>query len=72
MLTFAVADTGIGIPADKREAVFERFCKLNSFKQGAGLGLNICRTIAAKLGGTIDIDHEYTGGARFWFAIPLS
>lgn len=72
MLTFTVTDTGIGVPRDKQEAIFERFCKLDQFKQGVGLGLEICRTIAVKLGGNVDIDHNYTGGARFWFAIPVA
>ena len=70
MLTFTVTDTGVGIPEDKREAIFERFCKLDQFKQGVGLGLSLCRAIAVKLGGEIDIDRSYKGGARFWFAIP--
>lgn len=71
MLTFAVTDTGIGVPKDKQAEIFERFKKLDSFKQGTGLGLDICRTIATKLGGSINIDPEYTGGARFWFTIPF-
>lgn len=72
MLTFVVEDTGIGVPEDKQKAIFQRFQKLDSFKQGTGLGLDICRTIATKLNGEIDIDPSYTGGARFWFAIPVS
>ena len=71
MLTFTVTDTGIGVPRDKHQAIFERFCKLDQFKQGVGLGLEICRIIASRLGGAVDIDSSYTGGARFWFAIPV-
>ena len=71
MLTFSVADTGIGIPKDQMEKIFERFKKLNQYKQGFGLGLNICRMIAEKLGGKIYIDKDYTNGARFLFAIPV-
>lgn len=71
MLTFTVTDTGIGVPKDKQKEIFERFCKLDQFKQGVGLGLDMCRIIAAKLGGEIDIDPDYTDGARFWFAIPV-
>lgn len=71
MLTFTVTDTGIGVPRDKHKAIFERFCKLDQFKQGVGLGLDICRIIATKFGGAIDIDPNYTNGARFWFAIPV-
>ena len=70
MITFSVADTGIGVPKDKMEEIFKRFKKLNNQKQGTGLGLDICRTIAGKLGGEINIDPDYTGGARFWFTIP--
>ena len=71
-LTFAVADTGIGVPRERHEEIFMRFHKLDARKQGTGLGLDICRTIARCLGGEIDIDHEYTGGARFWFTIPIA
>lgn len=71
MITFSVTDTGIGVPRDKQGAIFDRFCKLDQFKQGAGLGLDICRIIAGKLGGSIDINHDYAEGARFWFAIPI-
>ena len=72
MVTFAVADTGIGVPPEKQKAIFMRFKKLDDRKQGSGLGLDICRNIAHCLGGEIDIDPEYTGGARFWFTIPIS
>ena len=67
---FAVEDTGCGIPADKAEAIFERFYKLDSFKQGTGMGLSICREIAAKLGGTVTLDTSYSGGARFVLSLP--
>lgn len=71
-ITFSVADTGTGIPADKLDYVFERFKKLNEFKQGSGLGLNICRIIAERLNGEVTVDRNYTGGARFMFILPLS
>lgn len=70
-LTLSVTDTGIGVPKDKQKYIFERFSKLDEFKQGVGLGLDICRIIAQKLGGTIDIDPKYTAGARFVFTLPL-
>ena len=44
-LIFTVTDTGIGIPIDEQEHVFERFVKLDNFSQGAGLGLSICRIV---------------------------
>ena len=71
MLTFSVTDTGIGIAPEEMDRIFERFYKVDVFKQGTGLGLNICSVIARKLGGRIYIDREYRGGARFFFAIPL-
>lgn len=71
-LTFAVEDTGCGIPAGKEEIIFNRFEKLSSLVPGTGLGLNICRTMAKRLGGTVRVDTSYTGpGARFLFTIPL-
>ena len=70
MITFAVADTGCGVPPEKTEEIFERFKKLDNYKQGSGLGLNICRTIADKLDGRIYIDPNYSDGARFVFTIP--
>lgn len=71
MLVFSVTDTGIGVPKDKMKEIFERFKKLDSYKQGSGLGLNICRMIAERLGGSINIDPDYEGGARFVFEIPV-
>jgi len=68
-VTFSVTDTGTGVPEDKAENIFERFSKLNAFKQGAGLGLNICQTIANKLGGEVKLDTTYKNGARFLFII---
>lgn len=68
---FAVTDTGIGIPKDKAEVIFERFEKLDSFVQGTGLGLHICRLIANMLKGKVMVDTSYTGGARFLFIHPM-
>jgi signal transduction histidine kinase len=72
MLSFSVEDTGPGIPASEAEHIFERFVKLDSFVQGTGLGLSICRQIAQALGGSVYLDTEYTGGARFVFNVPVS
>lgn len=55
-LIFTVTDTGIGIPVEEQERVFERFVKLDNFSQGAGLGLSICRIVAERLGGYLRID----------------
>ncbi|NDV64392.1 sensor histidine kinase KdpD [Bacteroides sp. 224] len=68
---FAVTDTGCGIPPEKRDAVFERFEKLNEYVQGTGLGLSICKLITSKWGGDIWVDPDYNDGARFIFTHPL-
>jgi signal transduction histidine kinase len=69
---FFLSDTGSGIPCDKREAVFDRFYKIDSFKQGTGVGLSICHSIVEKLGGTIGVDSELGKGSTFWFKIPYA
>lgn len=66
-----VTDTGVGIPADKQEAVFERFTKLDTFVPGTGLGLSISRMIAEKMGGSLIIDTTYSTGCRFVLTLPL-
>lgn len=70
-LIFTVTDTGIGIPIDEQEHVFERFVKLDNFSQGVGLGLSICRIVAERLGGFLIIDREYTQGTRFIFCVSM-
>ena len=70
-ITFYVEDNGPGVPLDKAESIFERFVKLDNNKQGAGLGLSICRMIATNLGGNVWLDTRYTEGARFIFTIPV-
>ena len=72
-VTYAVTDTGPGVPPEKAEAIFERFTKLNDFVQGTGLGLSICRDIAGRMGAKVYLDTTYTaGGARFVFAVPVN
>ena len=71
MLTFSVTDTGVGVPVEKADLIFERFEKLNIFKQGTGLGLAICRQLATLLQGRVYLDTSYTNGARFVFVHPL-
>lgn len=70
-ITFYVADTGPGVPEDKAETIFDRFVKLDNNKQGAGLGLSVCRMIANNLDGKVWLDTAYTDGARFILAIPV-
>ena len=70
-LLFSVSDTGKGIPKEQHNKLFERFGKLNTFSQGAGLGLAISKQIISNLGGKIWIDPEYSDGARFCFTHPI-
>lgn len=70
-IIFTVTDRGPGIPASGAERIFERFVKLDTFSQGLGLGLTVCRLIASALGGRIELDTDYTDGARFRLSIPL-
>ncbi len=70
LLYFYVQDTGCGIPKDKQSSIFDRFIKLDSFTQGAGLGLSISASIVYKLGGKIGVDSEEGVGSTFWFTIP--
>jgi len=70
-LHFAVMDTGPGIPSSEADFVFERFAKIDSFTQGAGLGLSVSRMIAERLGGTLLLDTTYSSGAKFDFTIPV-
>jgi len=69
-LRIEVEDTGIGIPAEQSEKIFERFYKVDSFKQGIGLGLTVARRTAELLGGTLTLDTSYTSGARFVLKLP--
>lgn len=66
-----VEDTGKGIPQEAQEAIFERFNKLDSFVQGAGLGLSICQGIIRLFEGTISLQSEIGKGSRFTILLPL-
>ena len=70
-LLISVEDTGCGIPADQAENIFERFVKLDSFKQGIGLGLPLSRKLAEQLGGIVTLDTTYYLGARFVVTLPF-
>ena len=67
---FTVTDTGIGIDKKYHEKIFERFYKVDTFKQGLGLGLTMSRKMAELLGGSLDIDNTYKKGARFVLILP--
>ena len=70
-LNISVEDTGVGVPAQEAENIFGRFVKLDSFKEGIGLGLPLSRKLAEQLGGTVALDTSYTNGARFIVTLPL-
>ena len=71
-MKFIVEDTGSGIPAEDAEKVFEPFTKLNSYFDGAGVGLTAARSIARRLNGDIILDTTFEGpGARFVLALPF-
>jgi two-component system sensor histidine kinase len=69
-LEMFVEDTGIGISIENQEAVFDRFMKVDSFVQGTGLGLPLCKSIIEKMGGHIGVISELGKGSRFWFTLP--
>ena len=71
-ITYSVTDTGAGVPQEEAENIFERFRKLDTFKQGCGLGLNICRMIARQMNSEVKLDTSYTDGARFVFIMPIT
>ena len=64
-----VEDTGIGIPADQAESIFEEFVQLDTFTDGTGIGLTVARSIAQRMGGDLWFDTSYTQGARFVFEL---
>lgn len=70
-LNISVEDTGVGVPIQEAENIFGRFVKLDSFKEGIGLGLPLSRKLAEQLGGTVKLDTSYTNGARFIVTLPL-
>ena len=70
---FRVTDTGKGIPPEKQQEVFQRFTKLDSFVQGAGLGLSICQSLVERMGGQIGVESRGEGeGSSFWFTHPYT
>jgi signal transduction histidine kinase/ActR/RegA family two-component response regulator len=80
VMEFFVKDTGIGIPKDRQEAIFERFIKADNTdymaRQGAGLGLAISKAFVTLLGGKIWVTSEVkagkAGGSAFYFTIPYN
>ena len=62
---FLVSDTGQGIAEEKREDIFKPFLEIRDLTTGDGLGLPICKQMALKMNGDLDIDPQFTKGTRF-------
>ena len=75
LLRLAVRDTGIGIPDDKREVIFERFTQIDAGAGrkygGVGLGLAICKKLAELMGGRIGVESAPDQGSTFTLTLPL-
>jgi len=73
--TFRISDTGIGIPADKIDSIFESFQQVNekvmAGNQGTGLGLSIVKYLVDKMGGTIQLKSKHGSGSEFTVTLPF-
>jgi len=69
-VTIYVEDTGIGIAQENLKAIFDRFYKVDEFKQGTGLGLSLCQSVLENLDGKISVSSELGKGTRFEVYLP--
>ena len=68
---FVVCDTGIGVPVEEAEHIFEEFVQLDDYYDGTGIGLTIARSIVRRLGGDVVLDTTYSSGAKFVMTLPI-
>lgn len=75
LVEFYIKDTGIGIPKEKQNEIFQRFSKIETDKsklyRGTGLGLTITQNLVERLGGTIRVKSKIDKGSTFYFTLPL-
>jgi len=69
-IMFVVEDTGIGVPPEMAERIFDEFVQLDEYYDGTGIGLTVARSIARRLNGDIVLDTTYQSGARFVMTLP--
>ena len=75
MLHLSIEDTGIGIPADRREDLFQPFNRLgaeNSEIEGTGIGLTVTKQLVERMNGRIGYDSAVGRGTTFWIELPFS
>jgi signal transduction histidine kinase len=73
---FTVTDTGLGVPKEEQEAIFDKFHQVGSttkgVREGTGLGLAITKHLVEQHGGSIEVESEVGQGSRFSFTIPVA
>ena len=77
-MVFTVEDTGIGVPPEEAEHIFDEFVQLDEYYDGTGIGLTVARSLARRMGGDIVLDTTYPDitasdihGARFVYTLPI-